>query len=148
MGNFRFHYLLEVRYGDLDPQGHVNNARYLTYFEQARIHYVIHLNLWDGRSYFDIGFILADAQVTFLGPILFGQEIQIGVRVSRMGNKSLTMEYSLEDIETGQQLARGSTALVTYNYHDGHTIPIPDRWRQEIALFEGLNPINQPEENP
>jgi acyl-CoA thioester hydrolase len=147
MDDFRFYHPIEVRYGDLDPQGHVNNARYLTYFEQARIHYVIQLNLWDGRSYFDIGFILADAQVTFLGPILFGQRIQIGVRVTRLGNKSLTMEYSLEDIEKEQLLARGSTALVTYNYHDGHTIPIPDHWRQAITLFEGLNSINQPEEN-
>jgi len=148
MTDFRFYHPIEVRYNDLDPQGHVNNARFLTYFEQARVHYVIHLNLWDGRSYFNIGFILADAQVTFLDPVLFGQEIQAGVRVTRLGNKSLTMEYSLEDIQTGQQLARGSSALITYNYHDRCTIPIPDHWRQTIALFEGLNSTNQPEENP
>ena len=35
---------IEVRYGDLDPQGHVNNAKHLTYFEQARIAYMIS---WD-----------------------------------------------------------------------------------------------------
>ena len=37
MADFRFYHPIEVRYGDLDPQGHVNNARYLTYLEQARI---------------------------------------------------------------------------------------------------------------
>jgi len=103
--------------------------------------------LWDGRSYFDIGFILADAQVTFLGPVLFGQNIQVGVRVTRLGNKSLAMEYTLEDIKADQQLARGSTALVTYDYHQGRTIPIPDHWRQKIADFEGLNFSNQSKEN-
>ena len=147
MVDFHFYYPIEVRYGDLDPQGHVNNARFLTYFEQARIHYVIHLGLWDGRSYFDVGFILAEIQVTFLEPVLFGQEIRIGVRVDRMGNKSLSMEYSMEDIRSGKKLARGSSALVTFNYHDGCTIPIPDHWRETIAHFEGLNSKKQLEEN-
>ncbi len=147
MTSFRFYYPIEVRYGDLDPQGHVNNARFLTYFEQARIRYVINLNLWDGRSYFDIGFILADAHVTFLGPVFFGQEIRVGVRVTRLGNKSLNMEYSLEDIQTGKQLALGSSALVTYDYQDSRTIPIPAHWRKTIATFEGLNSTDQQEEN-
>jgi acyl-CoA thioester hydrolase len=147
MIRFHFYYPIEVRYGDLDPQGHVNNARFLTYFEQARIRYVINLNLWDGRSYFDIGFILADAHVTFLGPVFFGQEIRVGVRVTRLGNKSLNMEYSLEDIQTGKQLALGSSALVTYDYHDNRTISIPEHWRKTIARFEGLNSIDQREEN-
>jgi len=43
MAEFNYYHPIEVRYGDLDPQGHVNNARYLTYFEQARINYIAHL---------------------------------------------------------------------------------------------------------
>ncbi len=144
MTSFRFYYPIEVRYGDLDPQGHVNNARFLTYFEQARIRYVINLNLWDGRSYFEIGFILAESHVTYLEPVFFGQEIHVGVRVIRLGNKSLTMEYSLEDIQSGKQLALGSSALVTYDYHESRNIPIPVHWRKTIAQFEGLNSNDQP----
>ncbi len=37
MTDFRFFHPVEVRYGDLDPQGHLNNAKYLTFFEQARV---------------------------------------------------------------------------------------------------------------
>jgi acyl-CoA thioester hydrolase len=147
MTSFRFYCPIEVRYGDLDPQGHVNNARFLTYFEQSRIQYVINLNLWDGHSYFDIGFILAETHITYLEPVFFGQEIRVGVCVTRLGNKSLTMEYSLEDIQNGKQLALGSSALVTYDYHESRTIPIPAHWRKTIALFEGLNSTDQPEEN-
>lgn len=149
MPAFRFYLPIEVRYGDLDPQGHVNNARYLTYLEQARISYVRHLGLWDGRSFSDIGFILADIQVTFRAPILFGQKIQVGLRVSRLGNKSLTMEHRLEDTQTGQELATASAALVTYDYHTQTTVPIPDHWRQAIIAFEDSptltgNPDNGP----
>jgi len=137
MADFRFYHPIEVRYGDLDPQGHVNNARYLTYVEQARIAYIRHLGLWDGKSFFEIGIILAEAQITFRAPILLGQHLQAGVRVSRLGNKSMTMEYILEDMETCQQLASAATVLVTYDYGSGATIPIPDNWRHVIEDFEG-----------
>jgi acyl-CoA thioester hydrolase len=139
MQDFRFYHPIEIRYGDLDPQGHVNNAKYLTYFEQARIAYIAHLGLWKEQgSFLDIGIILADAHVTFLAPLLFGQKVQVGVRVTRLGNKSLSMEYTLQDVTTGQELASGSSALVTFDYRSQTTIAIPDHWRQTIAAFEDL----------
>ncbi|MBT3338732.1 MAG: acyl-CoA thioesterase [Anaerolineae bacterium] len=46
MSKIKFFYPIEVRYGDLDPQGHLNNAKYLTYFEQARIRYFVELGLF------------------------------------------------------------------------------------------------------
>jgi acyl-CoA thioester hydrolase len=139
MSEFRFYHPIEVRYGDLDPQGHVNNAKYLTYFEQARVHYLLHLGLFEeSHSFTNIGIILADAHVTFLASIQFGQPVRVGVRTSRLGNKSMTMEYRLEDAETGQELATGSTVLVAYDYRTNETIPIPEEWREKINRFEGL----------
>ena len=138
MPEFRYYYPIEVRYGDLDPQGHVNNAKFLTYLEQARIGYISQLGLWNGGSFLDVGIILADAHLVFRAPVLFGQKVRVGVRVSRLGNKSMDMEYRLEEAGSGQELASGSTVLVTYDYRAEHTIPIPDNWRQAIAGFENL----------
>ncbi len=138
MSGFLYYHPIEVRYGDLDPQGHVNNARYLTYMEQARIGYIRHLGLWTAGSFLEIGIILADVQVTFLTPILFGQPIQVGVRVTRLGNKSLTMEYALEDSRDTSLLAKGSSVLVAYDYHLQATIPIPESWCAAISAFEAL----------
>jgi acyl-CoA thioester hydrolase len=138
MPTFRFYHPIEVRYGDLDPQGHLNNARYLTYLEQARIHYIKHLGLWQGGSFLNIGVILADAHITFRAAVQFGQAVQVGVCVARLGNKSLDMEYRMEDAETGEELATGSTVLVAYDYQKQETIPIPEGWRETIRNFEGL----------
>lgn len=139
MSTYRFAHPLEVRYGDLDPQGHLNNAKYLTYFEQARVHYLIHLGLFQpGQSFLEIGIILAEAKVTFLKPVHFGQAVEVRVRVTRLGNKSFEMEYSLCDTASGEELARGSSVQVTYDYHTGQTVPIPPAWRERIATFEGL----------
>lgn len=138
MPDFRFYHPIEVRYGDLDPQGHVNNSRYLTYLEQARIAYIRTLGLWEGGSFLDFSIILADAHVTFRAPVLFGQDIRVWVRVSRLGNKSLTMEYRLDEAGAGQDLALASTVLVAYDHHTHQTIPIPDAWRRAIVEFEDI----------
>ena len=139
MPDFRFYHSIQVRYGDLDPQGHVNNARFLTYMEQARVAYIQHLGLWNGGSFLDFGLILADAQVTFLQPIFFDQQVQVGVRVTRLGNKSLTMEYRLVDPQQDQELALGRTIQVAYDYRLGKSIPIPENWCSVIQDFEGLD---------
>jgi len=139
MAEFRFFHPVEVRYGDLDPQGHLNNANYLTYFEQARIHYLINLGLFkDGGSFMDVGIILADAHVTFLSIVRWEQDVRIGVRISRLGNKSMDSEYLMIDGGTDQELATGSSVLVAYDYGIGKTIPIPDEWRKKISKFEKI----------
>jgi len=135
---FNFYHPIEVRYGDLDPQGHVNNAKFLTYLEQARISYFTHLGLWRGDSFLDIGVILAEVRLTFRAPILFRQQIRVGVRISRLGNKSFGMEQAIEDAMTGEELASCSAVLVSYDYHSKRTIPIPEDWREVLTAYEGL----------
>jgi acyl-CoA thioester hydrolase len=137
MDEFKFHHPIEVRYADLDPQGHVNNACFLTFFEQARVSYLIHLGLFSkDQSFLEVGIIIADAKVTFLAPVYFGQDAQVGVRVSRIGNKSMSMEYRVFDGEDGKELATGSTTLVAFDYHEHKTIPVPYGWRTKIHHFE------------
>ncbi|MEJ2706125.1 MAG: thioesterase family protein [Anaerolineales bacterium] len=138
MSKFHFYAPIEVRYGDLDPQGHVNNAKYLTYIEQARLQYLRHLNLWKGGSFLEIGVILAEVKLNFHASIQFGQRIQVGVKVTYLGNKSLNVEHSIEEAKTGQQMASGSSVLVAYDYRTASSILIPPEWRQIITEFEGL----------
>jgi acyl-CoA thioester hydrolase len=137
MSEYNYYYPIEVRYGDLDPQGHVNNAKYLTYMEQARVGYIRRLGVWKGDSFLDIGIILADARVTFRSPILFGMDVRVGVRVTKLGNKSLTMQYRLENGVAGLELATGESVLVAYDYRSAQTIPVPGEWRAAIRELEG-----------
>lgn len=143
MSAFHFYHPIEVRYGDLDPQGHLNNAKYLTFIEQARISYIQHLGLWDGGSFLEIGMILAEVRLTFRQPVLFGQPVRVGVRVVRLGNKSLEMEFAIEDAQSEALLANGSSVQVAYDYKTHKTIPVPEKWRTAINAFEelALSPI-------
>ena len=139
MSQFRFYHPIEVRYGDLDPQGHVNNAKHLTYFEQARIAYLMELGLFTkDQSFMEMGVILADVHITYLEPVYFGQNIKVGVHIAKLGNKSMKWKQNIIDADTGKEIAKGEIIMVTYDYREGQTIPIPPQWRGKIMEFEGL----------
>lgn len=133
---YRFYHPTEVRYGDIDAQGHVNNARTFTYMEQGRVKYLQHLGLWDGRDFRSIGIILAEAACTYIAPILLTQRLRVGVRTSKIGIKSIEFSYSIEDDDTGQVMATGRTVQVAYDYKRGASVPVPEHWREVIEAFE------------
>ncbi len=140
MAKYQFSHPIEIRYSDLDPQGHVNNAQFLSYFEQARINYLIHLGLYDpGESFLKVGIIIAEARITYLKPILFGMKVMVDTAIHKMGNKSMTMDYRLAGMDDEAELATGSTILVAYDYYSLSTIPIPENWRSIISKFEHLD---------
>jgi acyl-CoA thioester hydrolase len=137
--SFHFYHPIEVRYGDLDPQGHVNNAKHLTYFEQARIAYMIELGLFTkDQSFMEIGVILADVHITYLEPVYFGQNIKVGVHAAKLGNKSMTWEQNIVDADTGSEIAKGEVVMVAFDYSQQKTINIPHEWRETIKRFERL----------
>ena len=138
MTDFHFYHLIEVRYGDLDPQGHVNNAKFLTYMEQGRVFYFKQLKLWEGGSFLNFGIILADVQITFRKIIQFGDPVRVGVRTSHIGNKSMTTEYRIEDGRDSSEFATGTSVLVAYDYKNKRSVTIPEDWRKVILQFEGF----------
>lgn len=136
MTSFRFSHPIEVRYADLDPQRHVNNATLFSYLEQARARYLQQLGLWDGRDFDAIGIILAEASLRFLRPIAFGEAVVVETGVTRLGTKSFDFEYLVRR-DDGVPLATGRSVLVAYDYHRGESIALPDAWRRAISEFEG-----------
>ena len=138
MSDFRFFHPIIVRYGDLDPQGHVNNAAFLVYLEHARVAYIRHLDLWDGGSFLEIGIILARIELDYLAPILITDPVEVGMRTSRLGNKSLDMDYVIRNTDSGLIYARAKTVQVAFDYQTGKTIPIRDDWRKTLTDFEAL----------
>lgn len=133
---FRFATDLEVRYADLDPQGHLNNAKYFTFMEHGRLKYCLALGLLDPAGGFKgLGQIVAEATCTFKRPAFVGEVVTIGVRVDRIGNKSAVMEYELKVAD--QLIATGRTVQVAYDYDAGQSVGFPPDWRAKISSFEG-----------
>jgi acyl-CoA thioester hydrolase len=138
MVKFRFFYPVQVRYADLDAQWHVNNAHFLTILEQARLSYIRQLGLWDGKSFLDLGVIIADIHIAYKAPIALEDDIQVAIRVSHIGNKSMSMENEILDTKDGSLKAQAEIVLVTYDFRSKTTIPVPESWRKKIMEFEGF----------
>ena len=140
MSDYKFFHPTEVRYGDLDSQGHVNNAKYLTYFEQARIYYLIKLGLFNkDQSFMEVGVIIADIHITYHSTTHYGDDIKVGVKITRIGTKSITVEQCVMDAKTGKLMASGTVVMVTFDYEGLKTIPVPEEWKQKISAFEDLH---------
>ncbi len=138
MAKFLFFYPVQIRYADLDAQWHVNNAHFLTILEQARLSYIRQLGLWDGKSFLDLGVIVADIHIAYKAPIELEDEIQVALRVSHIGNKSMTIENEILNTKDGSLKARAEVVLVTYDFRSKTTILVPESWRKKIMEFEGL----------
>ena len=99
--------------------------------EQARLEYLLHLGLFDGKTFMDLRMIIADVHVAFKAPIILAQKISVSTRTMKIGNKSITFEYVIEDSETGEVCGTGEVVGVCYNYPTHETVPVPDRMAEK-----------------
>lgn len=132
MDGYPFVHEETVRFSDIDGMGHVNNAVFLTYLEQARL-------AWFGRYAEDEPMplrdvILARTEVDFRSPLRFGETVSIGVRPSRLGTKSFELAYELR--AGGRLVAEARSVLVGYDYEAGSSIEVPARWRRRLQPAE------------
>lgn len=131
---FRFRHAVDVRFRDVDAMGNAHHSLPLIYFEEARAAY------WRqvvGRETLaGIDYTVGEAELRYHARIHFPARLTVGVRTTRLGTASFTMEYVLWD-EAGRVLATGRTALVMYDYAVGRSKPIPAEVRRRIEGWEG-----------
>jgi acyl-CoA thioester hydrolase len=133
MQGFRFVYPQEVAFGDLDAFGHVNNAVYLTYLENARIGYM--REVLGIESLEELLVIVAKVNIDFRTRASLGEALEIGARVSRIGTKSFDLDHEIHGPD-GRLVSAAFTTLVTFDYRGDATMPVPDLWRDRIEAFE------------
>ncbi|NJL92603.1 MAG: acyl-CoA thioesterase [Anaerolineae bacterium] len=132
---FVHHLQLRTRFSDVDMLGHVNNAVYLTFLEEARVHYARDVLNWDGEPD-HMGMIVAKCTIDYLLPLRAGEEIAIFTRCSRIGRKSFDFTYFIARPDQEQLVATALTTMVAFDYRAGRSILFPEPWRMHILAFE------------
>jgi acyl-CoA thioester hydrolase len=145
--SYSYYHPIVIRYSDIDAQKHVNNAVVITYLESARMGYYQACGLWDGKAFDKFGMVVAAIKIDYLKPILFGQSIRIGLRISRIGNKSLQFIFQVEDQSETITFARGEIIMVAYDPKREKSIPVPTDWKEKIENFEKMGEKNEPSTN-
>ncbi|ADQ67061.1 thioesterase [Halogeometricum borinquense DSM 11551] len=131
MTEFAYESKLDVRFRDLDPVGHVNNAVYATYCEQARIDYFQDALKVEGS---DVNTVLANVEINYRKPIEGLGELTIALGVSEVGNTSFEMEYELSFED--EVVATASSVQVVIDPETKEPAPIPNEWRERIENFD------------
>jgi acyl-CoA thioester hydrolase len=129
MSSGDFVHIERVRFRDLDPMGHVNNAVFLTYLEQARVALFSELGAATGLE--EMNMIVARVEIDFKAPVRLGQEVEISVRASRFGTKSFDLDYELR-VE-GELVAEAKSVQVAYDYDRREPVPVPEDWREKLT---------------
>jgi acyl-CoA thioester hydrolase len=128
---------IQVRFKDIDKQGHVNNANHLTYFETARVEYFKDV-FRNEIDWIRTGMILAQSEITYKRPIVLEDNVYCYTKISRFGTKSFEIENVLT-IENGSEkylCAFGKSTLVCINYDTKETVEIPADWISSVNTFE------------
>ncbi len=126
-----FVHVEKVRFRDLDPMGHVNNAVFLTYLEQARVAFFAEVGAATGLE--DMNMIVARVEIDFKAPVRLGQEVEVSVRASRFGTKSFDLTYELG--VDGEPVAEAKSVQVAYDYGRREPMPLPPEWRDKLTTI-------------
>ena len=121
-----------VHWGELDSLGHVNNARFFTWFESARMELFRRVEL-EFVGVPQVGPILAHTSCDFLAPVRFPAEVSAGTRIASLGNTSFVMEFGVVLSEEPEELvARGRGVIVLIDYGTGAKVAIPPALRTKL----------------
>jgi len=134
----RFFHELRVRYAEVDSQGIVFNAHYLTYFDTAITEYMrnLHYDYHTLVSERGLDFYLVKATVEYLKPIGFDELIEIGVTADKIGKSSLTWTLWIFKKEASECLAKGEMVWVCSQVGTNKSHPLPEDLVQLISEHE------------
>ena len=125
---------LPVQFRDIDVMGHVNHATYLQYMETARVE--LARSLGQVTKGFRSNFILASAHCEFKKPITGERRVTVSVWVSRIGDRSWDLDYSIYGPRR-IEYAVGRTTQVAYDYETRSAVPISRKLKRELAKHVG-----------
>jgi len=132
-----------IRFNDCDPLGHLNNARYLDYFLNAREdhlrdHYGIDLREWASRG---IGFVVSHHEIRYLRPVLYNDRVAIESALIGWGDTWLLVEMLMYDSDRRQLKAILWTTFTRIDPRTGKRVSHPAEFMEWIngTLVEGVS---------
>src|SRR6266540_5644284 len=121
---------IKPRFRDIDSLGHVNNAVYFTYMEQARTEY--YMRTARTKRLDEIEFILASAKCDFRSAVEWGETVLVRVWPTRIGTSSFALRYEMRVKVDGRLAVEGESVQVSYDYVAKKSRPISPGFRKAL----------------
>lgn len=127
---------IEVRWGDMDAMGHVNNAVYFKYCESARIELLRRLGIKGRAEGSTHGPTLVHAACDFKREVKYPATLEVGVAIESVTQRSFRMQYAMFLDQTDTLIAVATSVNAWLDYHAGHAIKIPDELRAALQQYQ------------
>lgn len=126
----------QIRWGDMDARGHVNNVIFFQYAESARVAYFAALEVERIKHNPNEGTILGRADMNFRRQMHYPGTVLATANTTKISRRSMIMTYVLRDAENGEVVADGESVMVWIDYSTGKAVPIPDTMVEAVARLE------------
>ena len=135
---FNYFFSFRVRYSEVDAQGIVFNAHYLTYFDSAMTEYLRHIgyNYQKEVERTHEDFHTVKTLVEYIKPILFDQIIDVCIRVKKIGRSSLTFLLEIYHQNEEDLLASGEVIWVNSNQKTHKSTILSEDLCRKIRIHE------------
>lgn len=125
---------VDIRFADTDANGHVFFANYFTYFEVAFYKYLESIGCsfeWFMENGMNLYYVDASAQ--YKAAVTYGDPLQVGVEVTRLGNTSITIEFAVVVAPDETVAATGRIVAVVVDNQSEKSVPVPDKFKAAVA---------------
>jgi acyl-CoA thioester hydrolase len=133
---FKYWKTVEVRWGDMDSQGHVNNAVYFTYLESARVEFIRKTGFKGKLAGEAEGPALVSTSCDFKRQVVYPATLDVGARVERIGRRSFEMSYGIFDRDTDQFVASARSVNAWVDYAAERAVELPSWFRAALARYQ------------
>lgn len=123
-------YISHINYGN-----HLDNAALLTLVSEARMRFFKHLGFSEGDIE-GVGIIVADAAIQYRAGAFYGETLVFDMTVSDVARVGCDLLYRVTKQESQQEVARGKTGIVFFDYAAREPAPIPEGFLRKIAQAE------------
>ncbi len=125
---------IEVKWGEMDHLGHVNNTVYLLYIEEARVSW---LNQQSTENFMtaDYGPVLVNLNINYRRALTWPGKISVISQASWKGGKSLTMEHKIVASDDHNTIYADATGIMVWVENEsGKTIELPGQILEALGL--------------
>lgn len=135
--DYKFNHKIRVRFADTDMQGIVFNGNYLTYYDVAWTEYFRAMGLaWKDIIETGADTVLARTEMDFKSPAEFDEVLEVYVRVSKIGNTSMTFEFEIYPEGKDRLIGAARSLYVCVEPRTKRPVRVPDALRSRISEFE------------
>ncbi len=132
----RYEYDCPLRWSDMDAFKHVNNARFMTLYEEARASLMFLHARRLGLHTLEAGTVISRHEVDYLRPVSYGDAVRIDLWIDRMRNASFTVAYEL--FGNGQLASRARSILVPYDLAAGRPRRLTTAERDFLSVWQDV----------